>query len=242
MNTTGKVSSKESRTKVTTATLTRWAGLSALVAGLCAIVLGIFHPVNVPSSVTTATWANVHIFAIVMGFFGLFGMAGLYARQAEKVGWLGLIGFILFSVWLVLVIGFSFVEAFILPRLAVESPAFVAGILGMFTGAASEIDLGVLPLIWKASGPMYILGPLLFAIATFRANILPRGAAALLAVGAALTPVAALLPPAYEPKVMIPVGLGLAWLGYALFSERRAKTPAALPEQRIATPEPSKVA
>ncbi len=33
-----------------------------------------------------------------------------------------------------------------------------------------------------------------------------------------LIPAGALLPPAYEPKVMIPVGLALAWLGYALWS------------------------
>jgi hypothetical protein len=32
---------------------------------------------------------------------------------------------------------------------------------------------------------------------------------------------AALLPPQHEPKVAVPVGIALAWLGYALFSERR---------------------
>src|SRR5215216_4411757 len=141
MNTKGKISIKENKTKITTATLTRLAGLSAMLAGLCFIVIGMFHPVNIPSSVTTATWVNVHIFAFALGFFGLFGMAGLYARQAEKTGWLGLAGFLLFSVWMTLVSGFSFVEAFILPRLATESPAFVAAVLGMFSGAPSEIDL-----------------------------------------------------------------------------------------------------
>ena len=237
MSAKGKGSVKESQ-----ATLTRMAGVAAVVLGLGFIVVGMFHPVNVPSSVTTAPWINVHIAAVVMGFFGLFGLAGLHARQAHKSGWLGLIGFILFGVWLGLIIGFSFVEAFILPRLATASPAFVAGFLGMFTGSASEIDLGVLPAMWAVSGPMYILGLLLLAIGTFRAHVLPRGAAALLAVGAVLTPVAALFPPQYEPKVMVPVGLALAWLGYALFSEREERTSAAVPEPRTAGPEPSKVA
>src|SRR5215212_11873075 len=117
MNTKGKISIKENKTKVNASTLMRWAGLSAMAAGLCFIVIGMFHPVNVPESVTTATWVNVHIFATALGFFGLFGMAGLYARQAEKSGWLGLAGFLLFTVWMTLVCGFSFVEAFILPRL-----------------------------------------------------------------------------------------------------------------------------
>lgn len=242
MNNNRKTTIKESKAKMTTSTLMRLAGLSAMVAGLCFIVVGTFHPVNVLSSVTTATWANVHIFAVVMGFFGLFGMAGLYARQAEKSGWLGLAGFVMFSLWLALVMGFSFVEAFILPRLATELPKFVEGVLGMFTGSASEINLGILPILWTISGPLYIVGPMLFGIATFRAGILPRWAGGLLAFGSLLTPIAALVPPEYEPKVMIPVGLAMAWLGYALFSERREKTSEALLDQRIAKPEPSNVA
>lgn len=241
MNTKGKTSIKENKTKITASTFMRLAGLSALVAGICFIVIGIFHPVNVPASVTTATWVNVHIFATALGFFGLFGMAGLYARQAEQSGWLGLAGFLLFTVWMTLVTGFSFVEAFILPRLATESPAFVAGILGMFSSIPSEIDLGVLPTLWNISAPLYIFGPLLFGIATFRAHVLPRWAGALLVLEAVLVPVGAVVPPEYEAKIMIPVGLALAWLGYALFSERRENASELVPA-RSARPEPGQVA
>ena len=207
--------------KMTTSTLMRLAGLSAMVAGLCFIVIGMFHPVNVPSSVTTATWVNVHIFATALGFFGLFGMVGLYARQVEESGWLGLAGFLLFTVWMTLVCGFSFAEAFVVPKLASESPAFVSSWVGMFSGGPSPIDLGVLPTLWNISGPLYILGPLLFGIATFRARVLPRWAGGLLALNILFVPVGALVPPELQPKIMVPIGLALAWLGYALFSERR---------------------
>jgi hypothetical protein len=203
--------------------------------------MGIFHPVNVPASVTTATWINVHIFALAMSFFGLYGIVGLYVRQVEKSGWLGLAGFVLFSVWMALVMGFTFVEAFILPRLATEAPAFVAGVLGMFTGIHSEVDLGVLPTLWNISGPLYILGPLLFGIATIRAGVLPRWAGALLVLGAVLVPVGALVPPEYQPKILIPVGLALAWMGYALFSERQKKASELVPASSAKT-ELSKVA
>jgi len=209
--------------KITAWSLMRLAGLSAVVAGLCFLVIGMFHPLNEPSAVN-ATWVNVHIAATALGFFGLFGMAGLYARQVEEAGWLGLAGFLLFTVWMTLVCGFSFVEAFILPKLATESPAFIAGWMGMFSGAPSAVDLGILPMLWNISGPIFILGPVLFGIATFRARVLPRWAGALLALNAVLVPLGALVPPEYQPKIiMIPIGLALAWLGYALWAERHER-------------------
>jgi len=207
---------------MTAANLIRWAGMSALVAGVCYVVVGVFHPLNIPESVTTQRWIIVHVIAMAMSFFGLLGMAGLYARQAEKSGWLGLAGYLLLSLWLALILGFTFVEVFILPIVAATAPEFVAGWLGMFTGTASTLDLGALPLVWTLTGPIYILGGLLFGIAIFRAGILPRWAGVLLAVGTVIGPVAILFPLEYQPKVAVPVGLALAWLGYALWSERRA--------------------
>ncbi|HMX20840.1 MAG TPA: hypothetical protein PKC52_16380 [Anaerolineales bacterium] len=243
MKTNGKTSIKESKMKMTTSTLMRLAGVSAVLAGLCFIIIGMFHPENVTSSVTTTTWVNVHIAATALGFFGLFGLAGLYARQVEKSGWLGLTGFLLFSIWFVLVSGFSFVEAFILPQLAAESPAFVESLLGMFTNTPTTIDLGVLPTLWNVSGPMYILGALLFGIATFRAQVLPRWAAGLLTLGAMLIPIGGMVPHEYQAKIaMIPIGLAMAWLGSALIFERRMKASESLISQRISTPEASKVA
>ncbi|MEI6778124.1 MAG: hypothetical protein WCK70_14590 [Chloroflexales bacterium] len=208
--------------KLTAANLIRWAGLSAIVAGICYVAVGVFHPANVPSSVTTTPWAIVHVLACAMCFFGLLGMAGLYARQAEQSGWLGLAGYLMLSLWFVLIMGFSFVEAFILPSLATTVPTFVAGWMGMLNSSASAMNLGVLPTLWTLTAPLYLLGGLLFGIATFRAGILPRWAGVLLAAGTALAPVAALLPLESQPKVAVPVGLALAWLGYALWSERRA--------------------
>jgi len=215
---------KESKMKILSSNLIRWAGFSAMLAGICYVVVGLFHPANIPSSVTTTRWVIVHIFACAMSFFGLLGMPGLYARQAEKSGWLGLVGYILLSLWLVVIMGFSFVEAFILPHVATALPAFVQAWMGMFNGPAGKFDLGVLPTIWTLTGPVYILGGLLFGIATFRAGILPRWAGALLALSTVLAPIAGLLPNASQPKIAIPMGLALAWLGYALFAERREKT------------------
>jgi hypothetical protein len=217
--------------KITTPILIRWAGLAALAAGLCYTAVGVLHPANEAETVTSAAWISAHVLAMGTSFLGLFGLTGLYARQAEKSGWVGLAGYLLLSLWLALILGFTFVEVLILPALAAASPVFVAAWLGLFNGATGGLDLGALSFTWTLTAPLYILGGLLFGIATFRARILSRWAAALLALGAVIGPLAALVPLDWQPKAAIPVGIALAWLGYSLWSERRSRTlatPAAL--------------
>jgi len=152
------------------------------------------------------------------------GLTGLYLRQSKKAGWLGLAGFILLSLWFVLIMGFSFVEAFILPHIATSSPTYVDSWFAMLTGKGSKTAVGSLSTLWTLTAPIYMIGGLLFGIATFRSRILPRWAGVLLAAGTLLAPLAATLPNASQPKVAIPVGLALVWLGYALWSDRRSES------------------
>jgi hypothetical protein len=93
--------------------------------------------------------------------------------------------------------------------------------MGMFNGDPSKVNLGALPTLWTLTAPLYIGGGVLFGIATFRARVLPRGAAVLLAVGTALAPVASQFSLASQPKIAIPTGVALAWLGYGLMTERQ---------------------
>ena len=195
---------------------------------------------SIVSSVTTPRWTIVHLLTIVMAFFGLLGIAGIYARQVDKAGWMGLAGYLLLSLWFVVVTGFTFFEAVILPVLASESPRFAESFLGIFTGSVGETSVGVLATLWSLVGVVYILGNILFGIATFRAGILSRRAAALLGLGAVVSPAFALLPQSFAPLAAVPVGLGLAWLGYSLWSERREagvqRAPAAERAQLLPTP------
>lgn len=200
--------------------LIRWAGLAAMVAGIFYVVVGMFHPVETLSTVTTTRWAVVHALAVAVSFFGLLGITGLYARQVNEAGWLGLAGYVLLMLWLVLFVPFTFAEVFILPRLVTESPAFVESFLGMFNKHPGEMNLGAIKTLWDLDGIVYILGGLLFGIATLRAGILSRWLSGLLVVAAAVTPAGA-LPLEYKALVAVPAGLALAWLGYALWSERR---------------------
>ena len=65
----------------------------------------------------------------------------------------------------------------------------------------------------------------------------PRWAAGLLAVTATLTPLAALFPHEIQRYAGIPVGVAVAWLGYALWSERREHAS----EEQVSEPVPGKV-
>src|SRR5919202_6247809 len=210
--------------KTTASNLIQWAGVSATVAGMMYVLVGLLHPFvshhGGLSSVTSDVWVLTHSLTIGVSFFGLLGSAVLYARQVEEVGWLGLVGFLLFSLWLVLVPGFTFFEALILPLLAIDAPTFAESFLGIFTGTAAGTQFGALATVWTLMGPMYMLGALLFGIATLRAGILSRWAAGVFGFGAVSSLAFALLPPALEPLAAVPGGGGVAWLGHARLSQR----------------------
>ena len=209
--------------KVTAPSLIRWSGLAALVAGLIFAVIQPIHPPDVVASVTTGAWAIITPLKTAMCLLFLIGISGIYARQVNEAGWLGLVGFLLLIVCWWIQTAFVFAEAFIAPPLASTAPHFVDGLLGISYGHTGGIDLGALPAIYGFMGILYMLGGLLFGIATLRARVLPRWPAGLLALAAALTPAAALLPHAVQRLAAIPVALAIAWLGYALLTERRAR-------------------
>lgn len=242
MNNNHKTPLSKKEEKITAVKLIRWSGLAAMVAGFIFAAIQPIHPPDFLPSVTTTAWSTIMPVKLVMCLLFLLGFTGLYARQVEETGWIGLVSFLILSLSWVLNTAFIFVETFILPVLAVPAPEFVESILGIFNGFPGDMNIGALPAVYGLTGILYMLGGLLFGIATFRAGILPRWAAGLLAAASAVTPAAALLPHEIQRFAGIPVGLAVAWLGYALFSERREKASESLVEQGILMPEPGKVA
>jgi hypothetical protein len=72
----------------------------------------------------------------------------------------------------------------------------------------------------------FLAGTVLFGAANFRANILSRWASAIFAVGLVVSlPLATLV--GMPRLAALPIGFGLAWLGYSLLTRERA--PAAEP-------------
>ena len=199
--------------------LIRWAGLANVVSGVLIALGFILHPpavVGEVAAVSSSLWAIAHLLLLVSLMLGILGLFGLYARQVEETGVLGLIGFILVFISTASFVGIAYFEAFIDPLLAVEAPEFVEA---RFAG---EISRGAFDVIVLLTGLLLILGWLLFGIGIIRAGILPRWAAVLALIGAVPIGLLPLLPFIIVKIGAVVFGLGLVWLGYALWSEKPA--------------------
>jgi len=168
-------------------------------------------------------WVPSHLIGAIGFVLILLGMIGLYARQLEKVGLLGLIGFILTFVGFTLSAGaLIFLSVIIVPFLAVQGMDSLVDPKGpLFSSLAMQLTVGV-------SALSLLLGMLLFAIATLRANILPRWGAWLVIVSIPLGILGVLLIFFIGTSLQgivqaipgIVVGLGLIAWGWALWSEK----------------------
>ena len=217
-----------------TRNLIRWTGIAAIAAGIIFAGIQPIHPADELASVTTSAWTIITTMKTVMCLLFLVGITGIYARQVKEAGWLGLAGFLLLILSWWAQTAYVFAEAFILPELTTAAPAFVDSFLGIFNGRPGEMTIGALPTIYSLLiGIPYMLGGVLFGIATLRAGILPRNAAGLLAVAAAVTPAAALLPHAIQRYAAVPTGLAVVWLGFALWAERREQAAASVPGRTL---------
>src|SRR6202049_4816633 len=226
---------RENNMKITPSKLIRWSGVAAILAGLIFAAYQPIQPPEVLSSVTTSAWAIITPLKTAMCLLFLLSWTGLYARQVKEAGWPGLAGFLLLSLSWALQMAFIFATAFILPLLATTAPRFVDSLLRSASGTVSSVNLGALPMLYTLVGIGYILGGLLFGIATLRAGILSRWAAGLLAVASALPvafvlpSVAVLIPPNIQHLAAMPLGIAVSWLVYSLWSERRAQTSESIP-------------
>ena len=206
---------------ITPAKLTRAAGFSALLAGLLYMFVQIIHPHEDVTQVVTTGWTVTHILTLLMAVALAVGITGIYLRQVSEMGVLGLIGYLLYATWSVLVISWTFVEAFVLPELADEAPRYVNDALALFTGGEVGGNLGALAAVNPISAVTYMFGGLIFGIALYRAGILARWAALTLASGTFAALATTVLPHSLDRLAAFPVGIALVGLGYSLVRDQR---------------------
>ena len=211
---------------ITTTTLLRAAGVAAVLSGLIFIGVQINHPYLDATSITTTDVMTRNSLKMLMAALALAGVTGIYLRQVTKMGWLGLLGFVVFAAGYLSMFGTEFVAALVLPSIAHSSTAWVNDVIAAATNRPATGDIGRMQIAILFTGITYIGGGFLFAIALFRANVLARWAAVLLALGTLAT-IAAGIVPQYERLFAFPTGFALVALGYSLWRDLRA--PAAAP-------------
>lgn len=189
--------------------LIRWSGLAALVGSVLLVVLDVAEfvliggqPESVAAATTALTIVRVSFLAPIV--LTSLGLVGLYTRQAEQAGTLGLISFLVAFIGTVMLAGVQWSAAFIGPWLAGVAPELLD------SEPSAVLIAGIM-----LSFVLLALGWLLFGLASLRARVLPRGAAVLLMVGAALMFVLLLLE---LPGSTLVFGVALAWMGYALWT------------------------
>jgi uncharacterized membrane protein YciS (DUF1049 family) len=187
----------------------RWGGLAALLAGGLLVVsdfLRLYIDLADPG-----LFGSIFVFDGVLGLLLAvlvhLGLVGLYARQAGVAGTIGLVGFVLAFIGVSLSMGASFVDAFVKPAVwPWEDPEYF------------ERTIASLAIF----APGFVLGWVLFGVATLKARIYPRAAAWLLIAGALI--------------LLLPLPLGstvfaaaIAWMGYVLLTEREEASQPARP-------------
>lgn len=210
---------------ITTTTLSRAAGVAAAVAGLLFIAVQIKHPHLDITFATTTEFKIRQSMKVLFSVLSVAGITGIYLRQVKQIGVLGLLGYVVFSVGYFAMLSIEVIGAVVLPSIAGSAPGYVSDVLAVASGGHPAGDIGLMqPLIW-VMGIGFLGGSVLFGIALFRANVLARWAAALLAIAAVATAASPLLPQISQRLFAIPTGVALVGLGYSLWREQR--TPAA---------------
>jgi len=136
----------------------------------------------------------------------LLALVGLYARQVDQAGTTGVAGFLLAFVGTTLLAGDVWFEAFVFPHLTEVAP-----------DALSADPGGILLVGAFFSFLTFILGWLIFGVASFRAAVFPRAASVLLMGGAVI-----LFPsPLFPPKLVV-FALAVGWMGLWLYRSQRS--------------------
>jgi hypothetical protein len=210
---------------VTATTLTRATGVAAVAAGILFIGVQIGHPHLDVTTVDTTQMLIRDSVKVLMAALALVGITGMYLRQVRQTGVLGLLGYALLGTGYLTILSTSFLAAYVLPALADRDPRYVDQVLFAATsgngGTDTGVDLGLLQTAITVQGIGYLAGGLLFGIALYRARVLARWAAALLAISGLVTVALAAMPDAFYRLLAVPNAIAMIGLGWSLWCATR---------------------
>jgi hypothetical protein len=206
---------------ITSTTLTRTAAAAAVGAGVLFIGVQINHPHVDVTSITTTELALRNSLKVLMAALAVVGATGMYLSQVRRNGLRGLIGYAVFSAGYLMIMSTTAIAAYVLPSIADSNPGYVTDVLTAATGGSPAGDIGALAIVFKVQGFAYLAGGLVFGIALYRAHVLARWAAVLLAVGGLVSAALAVMPDAFYRLLAYPNSIAMIGLGLSLWGTTR---------------------
>jgi hypothetical protein len=211
--------------------LTAAAGLCAAAAGAIFVGVQIQHPPADVEHIVTTEMVVRESAKVLFTVLALIGFTGMFLRHRGRFGALGVAGFSLLAVGFLALFAIECIVGYVLPTVAQTDPEYVQDVLDAAVGGSPSGDIGHMSDLFLASGIGYPLGGLLFGIALWRAGVLARWAAALLAYATTSVVALAVLPESFNRPFAVPTGVALIGLGVSLWRDQRSKPEALAPVQ-----------
>jgi len=198
----------------------RMGAWAAMVSGVALIVSMVLAWLVVPYErlgLTEAYLTTSYSVSSGLRLLGMvllvWGLIGIYTPQSRAAGAFGLWTFVFVFLGTALAVGNVWAEVFVYPTLAQIAPA-------MLSGAGFETEAAYMSTGLSISYPLFFLGLILFAAATFWARVYPRWIALLLIISVPVTmfldPTAGTFQESIGPALW-----GFAFAAYGFYALRR---------------------
>ena len=190
-----------------------WGAWAAIASGLAMVVslllewLVVPHERLGPEAFLTSSYLVSSCLRLLSIVLLVWGLIGIYGRQSRAAGTLGLWTFVVVFLGTALTVGNTWAEVFVWPTLAQVAPNTMSGtILGISPYLVAGLNV---------SFPLFGLGLILFAVATFRARVYPRWASVLLIVSIPVTIFLDPTPGSFQESIgQILLGIAVTALGW----------------------------
>lgn len=200
---------------MSTMKLIRWGGMTLLLGGLLwgvqkigwGLFLGGQDPRDYSQPAATILWVMGLIAALLI----LMGLPALYMRQADKAGLFGAVAFVVVFTGMALVTGNTYFGTFI--------QAGLVDLINLAEGAGLTVqEPAATGIGFVVTLGLYLLGWILFGLASFKAGVLPRWAVALVMAGLVFGFL--FLATGFSLLALPVTEMGIAALGFALWREK----------------------
>ncbi len=212
---------------VSTDRLTATAGLCAAAAGAIFIGVQINHPPADVAHLLTTEMTIRESAKVLICVLALAGFTGMFASHRSRLARLGRAGYGLLTVGYIAMLAVECIVGYYLPTVAHSNPGYVQHVINGAMGHGPSGGIGLMQELFIVTGIGYSLGGLLFGVALFRAGVLARWAALLLAYGTASALALSVLPESFDRPFAVPTGVALIGLGVSLWRGQRTQAPTA---------------